>query len=131
MLIAKRKQSLYPRLMTTHYTGGCHCGAVRFEVDADLSSTIICNCSLCSKAGTILSFVPAESFTLLQGEDALTDYQFNKKVIHHLFCKVCGIRAFGRGNGPDGKATVAINVRCLDNVDIDALTPHKYDGKSV
>lgn len=86
---------------------------------------------MCSKAGSILSFVPAESFTLLQGEDSLTDYQFNKKVIHHLFCKVCGIRPFGRGTGRDGKATVAINVRCLDDVDTEALTPHKYDGKSV
>lgn len=116
--------------MTTHYTGGCHCGAVRFEVDADLSSTITCNCSMCSKSGMILSFVPADAFTLLQGEDALTDYQFNKKVIHHLFCKVCGVRSFGRGQKQDGSPTVAINARCLDEIDADTLTPHKYDGKS-
>ncbi len=116
--------------MTTHYTGGCHCGAVRFEVDTDLSSTITCNCSLCGKTGMILNFVPASSFTLLQGEEALTDYQFNKKVIHHVFCKVCGIRAFGRGMSPDGSPTIALNARCLDGVDITELTPHAYDGKS-
>lgn len=116
--------------MSTHHTGGCHCGAVRFNVDADLASTISCNCSICAKSGSILTFVPASAFTLLQGEDNLTDYQFNKKVIHHLFCKTCGIRSFGRGTGPDGTPTVAVNVRCLDDIDLDTLTPHKYDGKS-
>ena len=67
------------------YTGGCHCGKVRFEVDMDLKEVISCNCSMCAKRGSLLAFVPEENFTLLSGEDALTDYQFNKKVIHHLF----------------------------------------------
>lgn len=116
----------------TTYTGGCHCGKVRFEVKADLSGNIIsCNCSICSKSGTLLAFAPAEQLKLLSGEDALADYQFNKKVIHHLFCSTCGVRSFGRGKGPDGKEMVAINVRCLDGVDPASLKITPFDGKNM
>lgn len=110
------------------YDGSCHCGAVRFRTRADLSRTISCNCSMCRRTGAILTFVPAASFELLTPEHALSDYQFNKKIIHHLFCKTCGVRPFGRGKGPDGTEMVSINVRCLDDVDIDALKPMAYDG---
>lgn len=110
------------------HLGGCHCGRVRFKATVDLATTMTCNCSICQKSGTILTFAPAERFTLLSGEADLTEYRFNKKVIHHLFCKTCGVRSFGRGTGPDGSEMVAINVRCLDGVDPDTLTPHKYDG---
>ena len=103
------------------YTGGCHCGKVRYEVKADLGRVTACNCSICAKTGWLLAFVPADQFTLLSGEDALSDYQFGKKRIHHLFCSSCGIRSFGRGTGPDGRQMRAINVRCLDEVDIGAL----------
>ncbi len=84
---------------TTH-TGGCHCGKVRYEAKVDLGAPVIaCNCSMCGRTGTLLSFVPATQFKLLSGEDSLTDYQFNKKAIHHLFCKVCGVKSFARGTG--------------------------------
>ena len=111
-------------------TGGCHCGNVRYEVTTDLAQVIRCNCSLCSKRGWLLSFVPADQFRLLSGEEALVDYQFNHKVIHHLFCKVCGVESFGRGVGPGGQETVAVNLRCLDDVDLSLLNPVDYDGKS-
>ena len=81
------------------HAGGCHCGGVRFEVKTGLDRLVSCNCSICSKTGAIYAFVPASEFKLLKGEDAQSDYQFNKKVIHHLFCKTCGIRSFGRGRG--------------------------------
>jgi len=114
----------------TTYTGGCHCGAVRYQVQMNLGNPAIgCNCSMCGRAGSLLSFVPVSQFKLLSGEDALTDYQFNKKVIHHLFCDTCGIKSFARGAKPDGTAMVAINVRCLDGVDIDQLKVTNYDGK--
>lgn len=113
---------------TKHYTGGCHCGAVRYEVDADLSATAVCNCSLCQKAGWMLTFAPAGQFKLVSGETNLTDYLFNKKVIHHVFCRTCGVRSFSRGTAPDGREVVAVNVRCLDGVDPDSLTPRKVDG---
>ena len=116
--------------MSKSYQGGCHCGGVRYEVSADLANTIQCNCSICQKTGSILAFAPATDFNLLQGSDLLTDYQFNKKVIHHLFCRICGIRSFARGQAPDGTQTVAINARCLDDVDMSQLSPAAFDGKS-
>jgi hypothetical protein len=127
-LVTKKYTPMSP---PTKYTGSCHCGAVRYEVTVDLGQTVTCNCSLCSKAGYLLAFAPADQFVFLSGEDHLTDYQFNKMIIHHVFCKTCGVRSFGRGVGHDGKPTVAINVRCLDGVDISALSPMAYDGKSL
>ena len=72
---------------------------------------------MCGRTGTLLTFVPASQFKLLSGEDALTDYQFNKHAIHHLFCGTCGVKSFARGTGRDGVATVAINARCLEACD--------------
>jgi hypothetical protein len=113
------------------YSGGCQCGAVRYEVELDLSKPVIsCNWSMCGRSGTLLTFTKSDRFTLLSGEDSLTDYQFNKHVIHHLFCRVCGIKSFARGKAPDGSATVAINARCLDDVDPGSLTIQPWDGKS-
>jgi hypothetical protein len=114
---------------TTHH-GGCHCGAVRYHAELDLSAPAIsCNCSMCGRSGTMLQFVPADKFTLEKGEDNLTDYQFNKKSIHHVFCKTCGIKSFARGKGPQGEMA-AINVRCLDDVDVFNVPTKQFDGKS-
>jgi hypothetical protein len=113
-----------------HYTGSCHCGAVKFEVDADLSSVIDCNCSHCSRKGFLLAFTPGDKFKLLSGEDNLSEYRFNKKHIAHQFCKVCGVQAFGTGAMPDGTPTKAVNVRCLDDVDLGSLVIKKVDGKN-
>lgn len=113
----------------THH-GGCHCGAVRYQVEVDLSQPVIqCNCSICFRTGTLLTFVQPESFKLEKGEESLTDYQFSKKVIHHLFCKVCGVRSFARGTGPQGPM-VAINTRCLDGLSLEELKVMNYDGRS-
>jgi hypothetical protein len=112
------------------YTGGCHCGKVRYEVTTKLEGAVACNCSICGKTGTRLTFVPTEQFKLLSGEESLRDYQFNKKVIHHLFCTNCGIRSFARGKRPDGTEMVAINVNCLDDVDPTAVPTKHHDGKS-
>jgi hypothetical protein len=112
------------------YQGSCHCGAVRYEATTDLANVIACNCSMCGRSGTLLNFVPVTQFKLLAGEESLSDYQFNKHVIHHTFCKVCGIKSFARGVDPKGNEMRAINVRCLEGVDIDALAVTKFDGKS-
>lgn len=114
---------------TTH-TGGCHCGQVRYEVTLDLGQTMICNCSICTKRGHILSFTSTDQFRLDSGKDMLKDYQFNKHMIHHLFCSECGVGSFATGRTPDGSAMVAINVRCLDNIDLGALNPKHVDGRS-
>jgi hypothetical protein len=115
---------------TRTYSGSCHCGKVRYEVNMELTSVMSCNCSMCSRAGWLLSFVPAEQFKLLSGESDLADYQFGRKHIHHQFCTGCGIKAFVRGTSKDGKELRGINVRCLEGVDLDALPVTKVDGKS-
>lgn len=113
------------------YTGGCHCGAVRYRVTLKLDQAITCNCSICSRTGTVLAFTPAEQFELVSGREALTDYQWGKKRLHHLFCRHCGVRSFARGAKPGGAEMAAINVRCLDGVDLGAIPTKQFDGKSL
>ena len=115
---------------TKTYSGGCHCGKVRYEAETDLGTILACNCSICSSKGLLLTFVPAAQFRLLSGEGELGDYQFNKHVIHHLFCKTCGTQSFSRAIAPDGKAMVALNVRCLDGIEISDLKLTPFDGRS-
>ena len=96
-------------------TGGCHCGAVRFQVEEELPWELErCNCSVCSKSGYLHLIVPHQQFSLLQGEENLTTYIFNSGVAKHFFCKTCGIKPFyvPRSN-PDG---MDVNVNCLDEV---------------
>lgn len=113
------------------YTGSCHCGKVRYEVTTALENLTQCNCSICSRAGYLMSFVQAESFKLLSGEAATTDYLFNKQRVHHLFCSTCGIRSYGWGTGKDGSKMYMLNVRCLEGVDPDAFEIKKVDGRSL
>ena len=112
------------------YSGGCHCGQVRYQVETDLGMVISCNCSICSKKGLLLTFAPEGKFSLVSGEGDLVDYQFNKHVIHHFSCARCGVESFARGQMPDGTPMVAINVRCLDDVEISELKPTPFDGRS-
>lgn len=116
--------------MSKHH-GSCHCGAVTFEVDADLDQPTACNCSMCRRSGTLLVFVPDGSFHQLSGEEALKDYQFGKKHIHHLFCTTCGIKPFAWGLDQEGKRMYAVNVRCVDGVDVQAIEPRWYDGAAL
>lgn len=110
------------------YTGGCHCGKVTYEVTANLDKIISCNCSHCHKKGLLLHFVDKEAFTLLTGGDEQTEYFFNKKTIRHLFCSTCGVQSYAEGvTFPK----IAINVRCLDNVDINTLTITPFHGKDL
>lgn len=113
--------------MTT-YNGSCHCGAVTFQATTNLAKPVSCNCSICGRSGWVLTFVPEASFQLAKGADSLTDYQFGQKRLHHTFCKVCGVRPFSRGNAPDGRAMVAVNIRCLEGVDADSLQVTRFDG---
>jgi hypothetical protein len=112
-------------------TGGCHCGAVRYEADVDLGETMECNCSHCEKKGFILTFTPIGHFRLLSGEDRLTEYRFNRHQIAHRFCSACGAQPFAFAAAPDGQPTAAINVRCIDGIDLAALAPQKFDGRTL
>ena len=113
------------------YEGSCHCGAVSFTVAADPpSEAMSCNCSHCRRKGFLLSFVPAEAFTLSADEGALADYLFHKHRIAHRFCRTCGCQAHGEGKAPDGTATVAVNLRCVPGLDLGALSIRQVDGAS-
>lgn len=111
------------------YQGSCHCGAVRYQAEVDLAKPVIsCNCSHCGRKGFLWSFIPADRFKLLEGEDAQTEYRFNTEKIQHLFCKTCGVESFARGEDSKGAATASINVRCLEGVDLTTLNVQPYDG---
>lgn len=113
------------------YTGECHCGLVRYEVELDLFAPVLeCNCSHCQAKGMLLSFTDASNFNLVSGEEALTEYRFNTEKIAHLFCKKCGVQSFGRGEKKDGTPTVAVNVRSIDEIDLSLLKRMPVDGKS-
>jgi hypothetical protein len=112
------------------HQGGCQCGKVRFEAEVGLEDLITCNCSRCGRLGSVLAFAGEDDFKLLQGQEVLTEYRFNTHKIAHLFCSECGIEAFGHGEGPGGVRMAAINVRCLDDVDVFALEPVEVNGKA-
>lgn len=117
---------------TTTYEGGCHCGAVRWALTMPTVDKLYeCNCSICSRAGWQLAFAPAAGFVLRSGEAELTDYRFHKKQIAHMFCRVCGIRSFGRGPGPDGGEWISVNTRCIDGFDATGLPVERFDGASL
>lgn len=114
--------------LVTH-RGGCHCGAVVFEVDAAARLTIQeCNCSICSMTGFQHLIVPASRFRLLRGTDQLVEYTFNTGTARHLFCRRCGIKSFyvPRSN-PDG---FSVNARCLDPATIEHLAVEPFDGRN-
>ena len=113
------------------YRGSCHCGRVAYEVEGEINTAIACNCSMCQRKGSLLWFVPRDSFHLLTPEDAASTYTFNKHVIKHQFCPVCGIHPYGEGADSKGNRMVAVNVRCLEDIDLEAVTVQNYDGRSV
>jgi hypothetical protein len=122
-------------MSTKTYRGTCHCGKVRFQAELDLSAgTGKCNCSFCTKAWQWGVIVKPEAFRLIAGEDALSDYRFGSKSMHHLFCRHCGVRPFGRGHiDVLGGDIYAINLACLDGVDDRELAdaPVRYfDGRN-
>ena len=112
------------------YHGSCHCGAVTFEIDADLSKLGDCNCSMCRKKGSVHRSVAEACFRLLTGADSLRVYQFNKKIAKHFFCQTCGIHTYSHPR--TAPKMFNVNVRCLD--DFDLQTAHyelsHFDGQN-
>ena len=113
-----------------NYKGSCHCGAIAFEVEGELKEVADCNCSICSRLGHLLWFVPRSALRILTPESNIASYTFGTGTIKHRFCPRCGVHPFGEGSH-DGHPMAAINVRCLEGVDFSGLPVKHYDGKSL
>ena len=109
------------------YSGHCHCGAVRFEIESELDQPGVCNCSYCVRRGTIGHYVDPEDFTLIAGKESLSEYRFRTKVARHYFCKTCGISPFAYYSW-QGVDRYGVNLGCLDGVDVYAMKPAINDG---
>jgi hypothetical protein len=113
------------------YHGSCHCGQIKFEIEAEaeVKEAVACNCSMCQRKGSLLWFIPRHQLNLLTPPENMRSYTFNKHVIQHYFCPNCGIHPFGEGTGPDGQLSAAVNIRCLDEIDLDAVKIHHFNGR--
>ena len=113
------------------YKGGCHCGKIAFEAEGELTGAMACNCSICQRKGTLMWFVPRAQLHLLTPPDAMSTYTFNKHVIKHYFCPTCGMHPFGEANDPNGNPMAAINIRCLEDIDLATVPVQQYDGRAI
>lgn len=111
------------------YHGSCHCGAVTFSFTGEFGPALSCNCSICSRKGSLLWFMPRGELQV-NGANELATYTFNKHVIKHRFCKTCGVQPFGEGTDPKGNSIAAVNIRCLEDFDFSQVPLQPYDGKS-
>ena len=114
-----------------NHRGSCHCGEVAFEVEGEIKEVLACNCSICQRKGSLLWFVPREALKLQTPEDAAKVYEFNKHRIHHRFCPTCGIHPYADANDPKGNAMAAINVRCLEDIDLASIPVKHFDGRAM
>jgi hypothetical protein len=112
------------------YKGGCHCGQIAYEVEGEIAQVTACNCSICSRKGSLLWFVPKKNFRLLTSEERMGTYLFNKHIIKHHFCPTCGIHPFAEAVDPSGNPMAAINARCLEGVEVSTLEIKHFDGRS-
>ena len=112
------------------YYGGCHCGRIAFEVEGNFTQAIDCNCSLCRRRGGLLAFVPRGSLKLKTPVENLSSYRFNRHLIQHHFCSICGTAPFSEGERPDGEKTAMVNLRCIPAFDLDGLEIVKYNGSA-
>lgn len=112
------------------YQGSCHCGRISFQVEGEIENGLACNCSMCSRKGWLMWFVPREKLQLKTPEDAASTYLFNKHVIKHRFCTTCGIHPYGEATDPNGNPVAAINIRCLEGIDLASIPVQHFDGRS-
>ncbi|HLQ12729.1 MAG TPA: GFA family protein [Steroidobacteraceae bacterium] len=112
------------------YKGSCHCGQVAFQVEGTLSGAMACNCSICERKGALMWFVPRETLHLLTPDANASSYTFNKHAIKHRFCPKCGMHPYGEGVDGKGSAMAAINIRCLENIELAKIPVTYYDGRS-
>ncbi|MCG3202049.1 MAG: hypothetical protein NFCOHLIN_01922 [Gammaproteobacteria bacterium] len=113
------------------FLGSCHCGSVAFEVEGTLDKVVSCNCSICQRRGSLLWFVPRERLRLITPEKNASTYSFHRHLIRHRFCPNCGIHPYAEGRDANGARTAAINVRCLEGIDLASIPVTEFDGSSL
>jgi hypothetical protein len=113
------------------YRGSCHCGKVAFEAEGEIQGATACNCSICRRKGILMWFIPREALTLTTPDEDAATYLFNKHVIKHRFCATCGIHPFGEGVDPKGNAMAAVNLRCIDGLDLGAIPVTQFNGAAL
>jgi hypothetical protein len=112
------------------YKGSCHCGRIAFEVEGTLSGVMSCNCSICQRKGSLMWFVPREHLNVLTPDENASTYTFNKHVIKHRFCPSCGMHPYGEGVDPKSNAMAAINIRCLEGIELEKVPVTHFDGRA-
>ena len=113
------------------YTGSCHCGRIKFEVEGEIKGAMSCNCSICQRKGSLMWFVPRDQLHLLTPDENAATYTFNKHVIKHRFCPTCGMHPYGEGTDPAGNRMAAINIRCLEGIELEGIPVKPFDGRAV
>lgn len=113
------------------YQASCHCGKIAVEFEGEIKEVLSCNCSICQRKGSLLWFLPLDEIKLLSRKDAPSTYQFNKHTIQHRFCPICGIHPYAESVDPKGNPVAAINVRCVEGIDLDAMSVKHFDGRSI
>ena len=112
------------------YEGSCHCGRVAFRVEGTIDGAVECNCSICHRKGILMWFVPREALVLSTPDANASTYTFHRHVIKHRFCPDCGIHVYGEAPWKDGTTKAAVNLRCLEGVDLASVPVTHYDGRS-
>ena len=113
------------------YKGSCHCGRIAFQVEGTLNGATSCNCSICQRKGTLMWFVPRDQLKLLTRDENASTYTFNKHAIKHRFCPKCGTHPYGEGVDRKGSAVAAINIRCIEGIELESFPVTQFDGRSL
>ncbi len=114
------------------YKGSCHCGRVAFQIEGTLAGATSCNCSICQRKGTLMWFIPSDQgLQLLTPDENASTYTFNKHAIKHRFCPKCGMHPYGEGVDPKGNNMAAINVRCLEGIELETIAVTHFDGRAL
>ncbi len=112
------------------YRGSCHCGTVAFEVEGEIENAMSCNCSMCQRKGSLLWFVPRAALNLSTPERESRVYTFNTHLLKHRLCPTCGIHPYAEGKDPKGNKMAAVNIRCLEGIDLSSIPVTHFDGRS-
>jgi hypothetical protein len=113
------------------YKGSCHCGRIAFQIEGTLGGATSCNCSICQRKGSLMWFIPRDQLQLLTPDENASTYTFNKHAIKHRFCPKCGMHPYGEGVDPKGNSMAAINIRCLEGIELEKIPVTHFDGRAL